>query len=512
MKLRNYNISTAIILCLLFLGSFQMYGQSTFKGLIQVRTNQVQPNKGTVYLDWDVILNGVDVSSKNQLTLTPVVRASNGQSRALPSIVVNGKGRQNLYKRSLNLKGWNNDPTVYRVVRADKRNVVLSIPYKTSFPYERWMQDAAIYLTADLCGCAGSEKAHEDLLISKDLGHPTLKYEYTPGVQFIVPPREAIKARVKDGQAYVIFEQSKWEILPRLFDNRAELEKIRNSLTYVREEPTAKIDAISIVAYASPEGTYENNMMLSKNRAKALLDYVKSHYDIPSSVSISSEGRGENWDDLIPMVQDDPQLAEYRDQILRIIRTVDIFDGREKQLMDLGGGRPYLYMLNNLFPLVRRSDYKISYTVPSFTIEKGKLLIQTKPEMLSVEEMYLIANTYEKGSPEFNQVFEIAAQKFPDDMIACINAAGAYIIEGKIGEAKRLLEPYADEPQAWNNLGLVCMAEYKFPQAEAYFQEAKRRGCTEADYNLSVLPELKKAYEDYQRAKAGYNDFSDPNQ
>lgn len=510
MKLKNYSISTAIILCL-FLISFSVQGQNNANGLIQVRTNQMQPSKGNVYLDWDILVNGVEVSSNNQLTLTPVVRASNGKNRILPSIVINGKNRHNLYKRSLNLKGWSNDPTVFRVIRADKRKVVMSIPYKSSFPYEKWMQDAGVYLVVDLCGCAGSEKSRDDLLISRDLGRPTFKYEYTPGVQFIAPPREDIKKRMQSGEAYVIYQQDKWEILPNLFDNRAQLQKIENSLSYVREESTAKINAISIVSYASPEGTYEHNMMLSKNRAKSLLDYITRKYHIPANINISSEGRGENWDDLVPLVTNDPRLSEYRDQILRIIRTVDVFDGRERQIMDIASGRPYLYMLENLFPLLRRSDYKISYTVPSYTLEKGKILLRTKPDMLSLEEMYMIASTYEKGSPDFNEVFDIAVQKFPNDMIACINAAGAAIMEGKIDVAKSLLDPYIEEPKAWNNLGLVYMGEFRFAEAEMFFKEARRMGVKEAEYNLSVLPELKKAFEEYQKNKAGYEVFSETN-
>jgi tetratricopeptide (TPR) repeat protein len=509
MKLKYYHIGTAVIL-FFFLLSSNVYGQSKFQGLIRVNKNQVSPSKGTVYFDMDILLNGVDVSTNNQLVLTPVLRTTSGKSQALPSVIINGKKRHNLYQRSLTLSGQKSDPTIYRVLRADKKKVIMSIPYKTTVPYEKWMKDAAIYLVEDLCGCGGSNEAYEELLVS-DLGQPTLDYDYIPAVQFIIPPRENIKVRYETGYAYVVFEVDKWEILPNLkvgnFDNRLELQKIKNSLSYVSDEPSARITDISIIAHASPEDTYEHNMMLSKNRAKSLLDYITKNYNIPSSVKISSEGKGENWTDLITYIIEDPKV-EYKEQVLRIIRTVNIFDGREKQLMDLAGGRPYRYMLNNIFPLLRRSDYKISYTVPAVvSIEKGKELLKTKPEMLSLEEMYLIADTYEQGSPEFNEVFDIAVRYFQDDMIANLNAAAAALLGGKTAYAKRILEKYEDEPTAWNNLGVVYMAEHRFDEAEKYLQEAARKGNAEARQNLGLLPELKSAYEKYQREKAGYEDY-----
>ncbi|MDR0508130.1 MAG: DUF3868 domain-containing protein [Dysgonamonadaceae bacterium] len=506
-------MKTAILLFLFFLSSAnsysQNYGQSKIQGLIRVNKNQIQPKQGSLHVDIDIVLNGVEVSPNNQLILTPVLKTESGRSHPLPSILINGKNRDKLYNRSLLLKGKTGE-NFYRIIKANKTKVVMTIPYKVDVVYEKWMKDAGIYLTGDFCGCGGSEKGHGEMLISKDLGNPTVDYDFVPVVQFIVPPKEDPKERVEPGYAYVVFVVDRWEIVPTLkvgtFDNRIELQKIKNSLDYVRGEPTARIKGISIIAHASPEGTYEHNMMLSKNRAKSLLDYITQQYGIPSSVAISSEGRGENWDDLITYVTEDPKV-ENKDQVLRIIRSVGIFDGREKQLMDLANGRPYKYMLTNIFPLLRRSDYRIEYTVPAFTVEKGKRLLETKPEMLSLEEMYLIANTYQKGSDEFNHVFDVAVRYFPNDPIANLNAAAAALLKGKLNYAKDILEKYEDEPKAWNNLGVLCMREYRFTEAESYLTEAVKRGSKEAQQNLSLLPELKRAYDDYKREKAGYDEY-----
>jgi tetratricopeptide (TPR) repeat protein len=486
--------------------TFNAYSQSNVK-IIGVQNNQVQVSKGNVVVDLDILLNGVEVTTNNQLVLTPVIRTETGQIRELPSVVVNGNKHNNLYKRSLSLNGLKSDPNVYQVVHAKKKNAFDKISYKASTPFEPWMKNASLYLVEDLCGCGGTGKEFFAKLIADRIGVQGPAFsDYIPAVNFIIPPKENTKERAEIGEAYLVYEQSKWDILPNLFDNKVELAKIERSLDYVKEEPTAVITGVSIKAYASPEGKYEDNIELSKKRAKSLLDYVRKNYSFPAGIAVYSEGFGEDWDRLIGLVEADSKL-ENKEQILHIIHSVGIFDGREKQLMDLSGGRPYLYMLDKLFPRLRRSDYQIEYTVPTFTLERGKELLKTKPEMVSLSEMYLIANTYEKGSDAYNEIFEIALEEYPRDVTANVNAASVAITKNNYESAKKILEKYKNEPAAWNNLGIVYMHERRLEDAENYLQKAKTHGIAEARHNLEILNELKDATKEYEREKAKYESY-----
>jgi tetratricopeptide (TPR) repeat protein len=508
MKFKDYIRGTAIVLLFLsFLTSFGAYGQNKIKA-IEVQSNQIQISKGNVIVDFTVSFNNVEVSSNNQLTLIPVIKAGEVK-RELPPVLVNGKKRNNLYKRSLRLNGMKEDPSIHSVLLAKQKNISETFRYKQTVPFESWMKEAAVYLTGDLCGCAGSEKDRFEKLISKSIALPdpaVFDYTYDPVVNFIVPRKEKTKERAESGEAYLVFEQSKWDIIPGLFDNEVELAKIEHSLNYVKEEPTAVITKISIKAYASPEGKYDENLTLSKERAKALLDYVQQNHDLSPDIEVFSEGYGEDWDRLINLLESDTKI-ENKEQIFHIIHSVGIFDGREKQLMELSGGRPYLYMLDKLFPLLRRSDYRIEYTVPTFSLEKGEQLLKTKPEMVSLEEMYLIANTYEKGSQAFNEVFGVAGKVYPDDVIAIVNAAAAAILEGRNEDAGELLEEYTDESAAWNNLGIVYMSEYRIAEAEHYFRKAVLQGSEEAERNLEILAELKSALDEYESQKEDYERY-----
>lgn len=492
----GYKLTIAILLfCVI---SFGLYGQNNnVRSHISVKKNQVNINKdGNVLIDLDILLTGVEVSSNRQLVLTPIIKGTNNRID-LPPVVVNGKKRANLYKRSLALGG--KQVNTYSVIKADKKTVFIQIPYKASVPYEAWMKKASIYLLGDLCGCGGVGEEYVSTLITNDINYSEFDGNFVPSVNFIIPKKEEIKKRDERGEAYINFEQSKWEILPQLFDNRRELEKIENSLQYIREEPTAQITSVIIKGYASPEESYDYNLFLSKKRADAVADYIRNLYNVPAGVLIA-EGMGEDWNNFEKLVSADMKVERKAD-VLLIIRYNSSYDEKEKQLKALNGGAPYKYLLENLFPRLRRSDYRIEYTVPHYTVEKGKELLKSKPNMLSLEEMYQVAYSYEVGSKPFNDVFLQAVESFPDDKIANLNAATANILAGNVEEAQRVLEQYESDPDAWNSLGLVYMYQNNFQRAQYYLEKARDHGLTNAKENLQSLEKVKEQYKTYLREK-----------
>jgi hypothetical protein len=72
--------------------------------------------------------------------------------------------------------------------------------------------------------------------------------------------------------------------------------------------------------------------------------------------------RAEDWEGLAGCVRKtDPIVFPWRDRVLDIIRSVPLTGGRQAQLMLLGEGEPYRYMLRHFFPLQRRSYVSLEY-------------------------------------------------------------------------------------------------------------------------------------------------------
>jgi hypothetical protein len=298
---------------------------------------------------------------------------------------------------------------------------------------------------------------------------PIVIYQPTFAASFITPEVEAVKARSESGKAYLDFAVGRWEIVPTFKNNAMELRKIHSTIESVTKNPDATITGITITGYASPEGGSASNQLLSQRRAQSLRNYIGSTYGLPNAL-FSSYGAGEDWQGLTTLV-DESFLAQ-KDQILETLRTgrSDEPDIRERRLMALSGGEAYRRVKSELYPELRRVEYELDYTVIPFTVEQGKEVIKTRPGSLSLNEMFLIANTYPTGSDAFIEVFETAARVFPDSDVANLNAAASALERGDTVSATRYLDKVKEQTdEYWNNCGIAAwLGEDKARAAECF--------------------------------------------
>ena len=261
---------------------------------------------------------------------------------------------------------------------------------------------------------------------------------FVPDVAYIAPAYEEVKARQESGSSFVDFAVSSTDINPDYRNNRAELAKIGHTLAAVRSNRFATITGVSVIGYASPEGTYELNARLAQNRVESLVEYLKKTGNF-GEVPFSTSSVPEDWEGLERLVADS-DMAE-KEALLAVIRDREItdYDLRETRLRQIADGVPYRELLDKFYPALRRTDYTIDYTIRNFTLEESKALFQSEPKQLSLEEMYRVAETFEPGSEEFIKVFEKAVEVYPDDPVSNLNAANAALMRKDAESARRHL-------------------------------------------------------------------------
>ncbi len=154
----------------------------------------------------------------------------------------------------------------------------------------------------------------------------------------------------------------------------------------------------------------------------ALRDYLASRYDFSRNQYYIIFG-GENWDGLVKAL--DTIDFEYKDEALNIINDIPVEKVGKLRLDAASWGVPYRYMLKYIFPSLRVAICKVNYEIKNFNLDEAKEIIKTRPQNLSLNEMFMVANSYPKGSQEFIDVFETAVRMYPKDEIASINAATA---------------------------------------------------------------------------------------
>lgn len=470
------------ILCILFclLPVLGGKAQTLYKNQVRIEKESItRSDDNRLTINMDIVLQeNLKLTSNHVATLTPFLE-ENGKKKILPSIVVYGRKRDIVNQRN-NVKPEN----TYTVIRRE-RNEEQKVNYLVQMPFEAWMRTADMKLNVDVCGCCDLLEETSGELITQ-LNISPLKI--LPTIAYITPQAEGVKHRAVEGSAYLDFPVNKYIIYPEYRRNTVELAKIRATIDTVRNDNTTTLTGIKIHGYASPEGSFANNTRLAKNRTQALVDYVTSYYNFDKNL-ITSESTPEDWEGFRKFVA--ASSMDKKDEILRLMDDESInIDKKERDIAKLVGPQGYQFILNECYPALRHSDYIVNYTVRGFNLEESKEIINRRPQLLSLQEIYLVAQSYEPGSEEFNHSFRVAATMFPDDPIANLNAGAMEIQKGgdMTTAKKHLAKADQKAPETLNNLGVIAMLEGDLDVAEKYFNAAKAAGLSaQADANLKEL-------------------------
>lgn len=182
-------------------------------------------------------------------------------------------------------------------------------------------------------------------------------------VAFCRTPADTIK---------VYFEVNHYDFNPDLFNNASVMERFIEKIDSADSAGT--IESIDVYGYSSPEGSHRHNRQLSDRRCRTIADYIIARTGVDPAI-VATHSMGEAWNELRAMVEANPEVP-YRSRVLDIIDNTPewVFDsagrivsGRKKQLMDLAGGRPYRWLLANIFPKLR---YALTVSVQYASVEE----------------------------------------------------------------------------------------------------------------------------------------------
>lgn len=289
--------------------------------------------------------------------------AGDGRTATLNSFQINGKHKERNFIRANVLGRVDEYRPVDHVISSKSGSEV--IRYDNSLPYEDWMQNAVLYVRESVSGCC-NHLTENTFAIHKMAVIPLAPKPPAPVVQETPAPQGAVipepQARIKEASATLVFPQGGTELDLNLNGNRHEWSGIIGLIRDIESAEDARIFRIELTGYASPEGPYALNEKLAANRARVVRDQLLGTAGPGlSSGLIAISSAAEDWDGLVRLIEtaDFP----YRQDVLDIINTVGVFDGREKALMQLSGGNVYRMLLKEFFPTLRRTEYRIIYEV-----------------------------------------------------------------------------------------------------------------------------------------------------
>jgi len=264
---------------------------------------------------------------------------------------------------------------------------------------------------------------------------------------------------------------------PDYMNNRAELRKITDTLDIMAADANVSVREIKIHGYASPESPYEHNKMLATNRAKSLTDWLKQQYKLPANVFAPAEATPENWEGLRnAVVEMSESVLPHKQEILAIIDDETLPPDPKEWRIKMRYADEYRYLLREVYPGLRRSDYDISFNFSDFTLEQAKQVYKTRPYQLSVREMWDVAQTMQPGSPEYNKVLQTAVNVYPDDPVANLNLANVAIRQKDLLKAETLLDKAGDSAEALQSRAVLAILQQRYADAAALLDKAEQKG------------------------------------
>ena len=134
--------------------------------------------------------------------------------------------------------------------------------------------------------------------------------------------------------------------------------------------------------------------------------------------------------------------------------------------------------MQNCYPALRHTDYRIDYTIRSFSdAEEIRRIVKTQPQKLSLNEFFLAARSCDPGSEEFASIFETAVR----------NAANTALERGDLKRAEDYLSKAGSSSEAIYARGVLAALNGDRESARGHFVRAAGAGIVEAQRALQQL-------------------------
>lgn len=470
---------------LLILAALGMNANTVALENVEVKSATVSQKGGQWFLNLDLDISNLKLGRDRQIALVPVLyNADSTVVAEFQPITIAG---HNLYYK--HLRDNDLDPEGI-LVKSGRKSSLMYVGSTDAFTTT---DDYKVNLDYRVGGCCDGLIAQGSELLLEHETEPVFvpAYNYITNINV-----DSVKVRHLDGKAYIDFPVNKTVIYPDYRRNQIELGKILATIDSVRNDADMTITSLSIKGFASPEGSYANNERLAKGRTEALKAYVNKLYNFaPGFIKTSYEP--EDWAGLRAYVES--SQMEHRAEILAIIDS-DLAPDPKNTKIQRTYPQEYAFLLKEVYPGLRHSDYRVDYNIRSFTsVDEILKVMAYAPGKLSLNEFFRAGATMQPGTPEYNNVYETAVRMYPDSPIANLNAANAAMTRGDLDAASRYLaKADKDDPTTIYAQGILAAAKGQWDKAEECFATAARLRVADAPAALEQVAKIKAYKEKYK--------------
>lgn len=291
--------------------------------------------------------------------------------------------------------------------------------YNNAIPYSKYMMDATLELRA-IAKLKDKEKILGPINIANGVISTSTRVQDTEYLADNNHGYEHETILEQSATIYFLVNQS----------NIRATEKSKEGIKALKEfaKKGYKTHSITIVSYASPEGTVNTNDNVSDNRMKSTVNYTKRllqslKVDGAKNKDLYTESSvGEDWKGFENLITSS-KIKDKR-KINNIISSISDVEIREQQIRDLS--EIYDAIADNVLPQLRKATIILRSYEPKKTDAEIAELSTTTPELLDVKELLFSATlTDDRALKEsiYNKAVELHNDWRGYNNIACIHIA-----------------------------------------------------------------------------------------
>jgi hypothetical protein len=317
---------------------------------------------GGVLLEMTITVSPDAVQSLQSVAVVPTL-VNGEQTIKFPGVLVNGHNKSRIFKRHSKMRYSeivDNPP--FHVVNIDRKFKGETIDYSVVVEGENGVGIDAPTSLKELCieflvSSPAGERHSYSMPVSGVVEAPK-----APAIITHAPIVHATPAVVNSlsGSAHLDFETGSAILVPNFKHNAKELASLEAIFEKIAtDNPNARISALNIVGYSSPEGKFKPNEILARDRAKAICRYIQQRLNLPDNI-VTINTVGEDWVTFRAAVA--ASNMPQRDALITIIDSKAAPDAKESMMRRMADGSVWRTMERDIFPKMRRVDYTIDYT------------------------------------------------------------------------------------------------------------------------------------------------------
>lgn len=290
-------------------------------------------------------------------------------------------------------------------------------------------------------------------------------------------PTPEMQLRDTKGDVRLTFPVGKSKLNMELGDNRAEMNRLLAGLKEIENNPDMAIKSFTISGTASPEGNYNSNLRLSKERMEAAMDVILQGLSPATrkSIDVKTEASVASWSDVVSLLKADGRNEE-AEVVAGIVSKYPKNISRQSAL--IAALPSYGLIKDTYLPRLRNVQYEfVTSRYRYLTDDEIKQLYATNSKDMSRYEFWRLY-TQAADTAERETIIRKALEVHPRFLVGATDLAAILLDRGK-GDVN-LIQPILEKAKG------EVPDESRLNQGIAFLGDGQY---TRADSILSLLPD-----------------------